>query len=387
MIHDCLHYISPALIEPTHMIASDLYIGLISGTSLDGVDCALVQFNDNQPSLLASHFSPSNTTLRQRTLQLCAGTAIDLRLYGEVDIELGRIFAAGVEELLSKANVDAAAVKAIGSHGQTVWHQPKGELPFTLQLADPNVITQLTGITTVADFRRRDMAAGGQGAPLASLLHRNCFSSTSEDRVVVNIGGMANITVLDKSGESLAFDTGPGNVLMDYWIGKNLDKNFDNNGDWARSGKTDQALLSLLLDEEYLSLPPPKSTGRELFNGHWLESKLQQCRPGVADADVQATLVNLTVATITAEIRKHIAPDQVYICGGGAHNTTMMTALQTALPDAEVASTAAAGLDPDWVEAIAFAWMAKQTLAGQRIETAAFTGATEPVILGGIYQA
>ncbi len=260
-------------------------------------------------------------------------------------------------------------------------------MPFTLQLADPNVITQLTGITTVADFRRRDIAAGGQGAPLASLLHRNCFSSTSEDRVVVNIGGMANITVLDKSGESLAFDTGPGNVLMDYWIGKNLDKNFDNNGDWARSGKTDQALLSLLLDEEYLSLPPPKSTGRELFNGHWLESKLQQCRPGVADADVQATLVNLTVATITAEIRKHIAPDQVYICGGGAHNTTMMTALQTALPDAEVASTAAAGLDPDWVEAIAFAWMAKQTLAGQRIETAAFTGATEPVILGGIYQA
>lgn len=387
MIHDCSHYISPALIEPTHMIASDLYIGLISGTSLDGVDCALVQFNDNQPSLLASHFSPSNTTLRQRTLQLCAGTDIDLRLYGEVDIELGRIFAAGVEELLSKANVDAAAVKAIGSHGQTVWHQPKGELPFTLQLADPNVITQLTGITTVADFRRRDIAAGGQGAPLASLLHRNCFSSTSEDRVVVNIGGMANITVLDKSGESLAFDTGPGNVLMDYWIGKNLDKNFDNNGDWARSGKTDQALLSLLLDEEYLSLPPPKSTGRELFNGHWLESKLQQCRPGVADADVQATLVNLTVATITAEIRKHIAPDQVYICGGGAHNTTMMTALQTALPDAEVASTAAAGLDPDWVEAIAFAWMAKQTLAGQRIETAAFTGATEPVILGGIYQA
>lgn len=387
MIHDCSHYISPALIEPTHMIASDLYIGLISGTSLDGVDCALVQFNDNQPSLLASHFSPSNTTLRQRTLQLCAGTDIDLRLYGEVDIELGRIFAAGVEELLSKAGVDAAAVKAIGSHGQTVWHQPKGELPFTLQLADPNVITQLTGITTVADFRRRDMAAGGQGAPLASLLHRNCFSSTSEDRVVVNIGGMANITVLDKSGESLAFDTGPGNVLMDYWIGKNLDKNFDNNGDWARSGKTDQALLSLLLDEEYLSLPPPKSTGRELFNGHWLESKLQQCRPGVADADVQATLVNLTVATITAEIRKHIAPDQVYICGGGAHNTTMMTALQTALPDAEVASTAAAGLDPDWVEAIAFAWMAKQTLAGQRIETAAFTGATEPVILGGIYQA
>ena len=369
------------------MIDSDLYIGLISGTSVDGVDCVLVQFSDNQPSLLASYFSPSSTALRQRTLTLCAGTDIDLRLYGEVDIELGRVFAAGVEELLSKAGVDAAAVKAIGSHGQTVWHQPRGEFPFTLQLADPNVISQFTGITTVADFRRRDMAAGGQGAPLASLLHRNCFSSVSEDRVVVNIGGIANITVLGKSGKCLAFDTGPGNVLMDYWIGKNLDKNFDSNGDWARSGETDRALLSLLLDEEYLSLPPPKSTGRELFNGPWLESKLQQCQPDVAAADVQATLVDLTVATITAEIRKHIEPDKVYICGGGAHNTSLMTTLQLALPDAEVATTAAAGLDPDWVEAIAFAWMAKQTLAGQRVETTAFTGATEPIILGSIYQA
>ncbi len=369
------------------MIDSDLYIGLISGTSLDGVDCALVQFSDNQPSLLASHFSPSSTALRQRTLAMCAGTDIDLRLYGEVDIELGRFFAAGVEELLNKAGVDAGLVKAIGSHGQTVWHQPMGEFPFTLQLADPNVITQRTGITTVADFRRRDMAAGGQGAPLASLLHKNCFSSTGEDRVVVNIGGIANITVLNKSGKSLAFDTGPGNVLMDYWIGKSLDKNFDNNGDWARSGKTDGALLSLLLDEEYFSLPPPKSTGRELFNGHWLESKLQQCQHDVAAADVQASLVKFTVATIAAEIGKHIEPDQVYICGGGAHNTSLMTALQIALPDAEVATTAAAGLDPDWVEAIAFAWMAKQTLAAQPIETGAFTGATEPIILGGIYQA
>lgn len=369
------------------MIDSDLYIGLISGTSLDGVDCALVQFSGNKPSLLASHFSPSSAALRQRTLAMCAGTNIDLRLYGEVDIELGRFFAAGVDKLLDKAGVDATVVKAIGSHGQTVWHQPRGEFPFTLQLADPNVITQLTGITTVADFRRRDMAAGGQGAPLACLLHRNCFSSSSEDRVVVNIGGIANITVLRKNGKSLAFDTGPGNVLMDYWIGKNLDKNFDSNGDWARSGETDGALLSLLLDEEYLSLPPPKSTGRELFNGHWLESKLQRHRRGVAAADVQATLVNLTAATIAAEIGKHIEPDQVYICGGGAHNTSLMTALQLALPDAEVATTAVAGLDPDWVEAIAFAWMAEQTLAGQRIDTGAFTGATEPIILGGIYQA
>lgn len=369
------------------MKESDLYIGLISGTSLDGVDCVLVQFSDNQPALLASYFRPSSIDLRQRTLALCTGADIDLRLYGEVDIELGRIFAAAVKELLSQAGVDAAAVKAIGSHGQTVWHQPEGEFPFTLQLADPNVITQLTGITTVADFRRRDMAAGGQGAPLACLLHENCFRSAGEDRVVVNIGGIANITVLGKSGKSLAFDTGPGNVLMDYWIDKNLDKNFDTNGDWARSGKSDGALLSLLLDEEYLSLPPPKSTGRELFNGHWLESKLQRCQHGVAAADVQATLVDLTAATIAAEIGKHIEPDHVYVCGGGAHNTTLMTALQTALPDAEVTTTTAAGLDPDWVEAIAFAWMAKQTLAGKRIDTAAYTGATEPIILGGIYQA
>lgn len=369
------------------MIDSDLYIGLISGTSIDGVDCALVQFDDNRPILLASHFSPTSAELRKKTLQLCVGTDLDLRLYGQVDIELGRVFAAAVNALLKKAAVDSASVKAIGSHGQTVWHQPGGGCPFTLQLADPNIITQATGITTVADFRRRDMAAGGQGAPLASLLHKNCFASPTEDRVVVNIGGISNITVLEKSGKCVAFDTGPGNVLMDYWAGKNLEKNFDANGDWARTGDANAALLSLLLAQEYFSLPPPKSTGRELFNGHWLESKLRQCQNEVAAVDVQATLLDFTVATVVAEIRKIVLPDKIYICGGGVHNTTLITALQSAMPESVVATTAAVGLDPDWVEAIAFAWMAKQTMAGQPVDTRAFTGAAEAIILGGIYQA
>lgn len=369
------------------MTDSDLYIGLISGTSIDGVDCALVQFESDQPTLLASHFCPASDTLRQRVLQLCTGTNIDLQLYGQVDVELGRVFAAGVKQLLKQAAVDAASIKAIGSHGQTVWHQPSGEFPFSLQLADPNVIAHSTGITTVADFRRRDMAAGGQGAPLAPLLHRNCFSSSSEDRVVVNIGGISNITVLEKSGQCLAFDTGPGNVLMDYWIDKNLHKKFDSDGDWARTGVVNEALLAALLEEPYLTLASPKSTGRELFNGQWLELKLKQCQVDVAAVDVQATLLQFTVATIVTAIRKLVVANQISICGGGAHNLSLMQALQIAVPESEVTTTAVMGIDPDWVEAIAFAWMAKQTLAGHSIDASAFTGATAATILGGIFQA
>jgi len=369
------------------MTDSDLYIGLISGTSIDGVDCALVQFDSDQPTLLASHFCPASDALRQRVLQLCSEMNIDLRLYGQLDVELGRIFAAGVMQLLKQAGVSATSIKAIGSHGQTVWHQPTGEFPFTLQLADPNTIAHLTGITTVADFRRRDMAAGGQGAPLAPLLHRNCFASCHEDRVVVNIGGISNITVLEKNGQCVAFDTGPGNVLMDYWIDKNLNKKFDNNGDWARTGVANETLLATLLQEPYLSLAPPKSTGRELFNGHWLETRLKQCQHDVAAVDVQATLLKFTVETIVTDIRKLVVANQVSICGGGAHNLSLMQALQIALPESEVTTTAAMGIEPDWVEAIAFAWMAKQTLAGHSIDISAFTGATAATILGGIYQA
>ncbi|MEX0962969.1 MAG: anhydro-N-acetylmuramic acid kinase [Pseudohongiellaceae bacterium] len=369
------------------MANPDYYIGLISGTSVDGVDCALVQFDGNNPKLIATHSETIEPTLRQHILQLCSGENIDLILYGKTDVAIGQLFAKAVTTLLANENIERSAVCAIGSHGQTVFHYPEGATRFSLQIGDPNSIAQHSGITTVADFRRRDMAAGGEGAPLAPLLHRNCFQSSSTDRVVLNVGGIANITVLNKDGTCLAFDTGPANVLMDYWIGKHQQKNYDKNGDWAASGNLVQPLLKLLLDEPYFSKPAPKSTGRELFNGPWLEQKLNKLGQEVAIADVQATLLRFTVDSVVAEIRKTANPTEVYVCGGGAHNNAFMAALQARLRDCNVASTAKLGIDPDWVEAIAFAWMAKQTIQGRSIDTAPFTGARQASVLGGIYKA
>ncbi len=378
------------------MADSNYYVGLISGTSVDGVDCVLVKLDHNTSSAVEfvdSVFKSCPQQLREEILELCSGQNIELEKFGEIDIQIGKLFAEAVNELLTKTGIDASAIRAIGSHGQTVFHHPHGDSPFTLQIGDPNIIAQLTGISTVADFRRRDMAAGGQGAPLAPVLHRSCFSSSEENRVVINVGGISNITVLQKNGDSLAFDTGPANVLMDYWIGKHKGENFDANGDWAASGEADADLLETLLDEEYFLRPYPKSTGRELFNGPWLEAKLakfhrefnKESGKELSAEDVQATLLEFTVASIAQDIENILSPDAIFVCGGGAHNKTLMENLQYQFENCKVESTAAVGIDPDWVEAIAFAWMAQQTIEGKLIDTSAFTGATEPVILGGIY--
>jgi anhydro-N-acetylmuramic acid kinase len=369
------------------MANSDYYIGLISGTSVDGVDCTLVQFDGNIPKLVASHSEAIDPALREDILLLCEGKNIDLELLGKTDVAIGQLFAKAALALLANEDIYRSAISAIGSHGQTVFHYPEGDTRFSLQIGDPNSIAQLTGITTIADFRRRDMAAGGEGAPLAPLLHRNCFQSASTDRVVLNVGGIANITVLNKDGTCFAFDTGPANVLMDYWIAKNQNKNYDKNGDWAASGKVIPLLLKLLFDEPYFVKAAPKSTGRELFNGPWLEKKLQKLGQQVAHEDVQATLLRFTIDSIVDEIRKSAAPSEVYVCGGGAHNNAFMAGLQARLRDCNVLTTAKLGIDPDWVEAIAFAWMAKQTSEGRAIDTTPFTGATEATVLGGIYKA
>ena len=365
----------------------DYYIGLMSGTSVDGVDCVLVQFQGDQPKLIASHFEPIEPGLREDILQLCSGENNGLELYGNTDVAIGQLFAKAALTLLANEEIERTAIRAIGSHGQTVFHHPQGDTRFTLQIGDPNSIAQLCGITTIADFRRRDMAAGGQGAPLAPVLHRNCFQSATSDRVVLNVGGIANITVLNKDGTCLAFDTGPANVLMDYWIGKHQQRNYDKNGDWAASGNIIQPLLKLLLDEPYFSKAAPKSTGRELFNGLWLEEKLHKLGQELAITNVQATLLRFTIDSIVNEIRKTSQPAEVYVCGGGAHNNAFMNGLQARLSDCSILSTAKLGIDPDWVEAIAFAWMAKQTSEGRTIDTTPFTGAAQATVLGGIYNA
>lgn len=364
-----------------------LFVGLISGTSVDGVDCALVQFDSDKPRLIATHSHNIPSALRESILELCSGETNGLVQLGTVHIELGKLFAEAVTELLNQSGHSASDIVAIGSHGQTVWHEPEAQHPFTLQLADPNTIAQLTGITTIADMRGRDMAAGGQGAPLAPLLHRQVFRSNEVNRAVINIGGFGNITSLPTSGSNLAFDTGPGNVLMDYWIEKNLQQTFDKEGSWAASGKCNTELLDVLLEEEYFHKQPPKSTGRELFNGKWLEAKLLSFGKEIAPEDVQATLLQLTATTITNDLARCTEVQEIYVCGGGAHNKSLMSALNELAKGATVQSTAELGIDPDWVEAIAFAWMAYQTVQGNTIETGEFTGANKPVILGGIYQA
>lgn len=369
------------------MSENEFYIGLISGTSVDGVDSVLVDFQQDTPELIACHSHPIGNALRKRILDLCLGQDIQLSDLGHTHIELGKVFADAVKAVLNKAGVAASAVTAIGSHGQTVWHEPDAEHPFTLQLADANTIAQRTGITTVADMRSRDISAGGQGAPLAPLLHQRIFASSSENRAIINIGGISNITCLRPGSRAIAFDAGPGNVLMDYWIDKHKQKKYDEEGAWASGGTVQDELLQLCRNEPYFFRALPKSTGRELFNGCWLESKLAHCQGEIAPQDVQATLLQLTVDAIDAALGSHCQARTLFICGGGAHNRALMDGLAQALPHCTVASTLELGVDPDWVEAIAFAWIARETCAGRAIDTAGFTGASEPVILGGIYRA
>lgn len=365
---------------------STLYIGLISGTSVDGVDCVLVDFNENTAKIVSTHFQPSPEKLRNDVLKVCKGEPLNPEQLGILDIKIGHFFAAAVNELLVISKTNAKDIAAIGSHGQTVWHKPNGDHPFSMQLGDPNSIAYLSKIKTVADFRRMDVAAGGQGAPLAPLLHQDVFYSAQSDRAVVNIGGISNITCLPASGGNLAFDTGPGNVLMDYWIGKHQQKRYDENGDWAATGQIVPELLARFLEEPYLKLPHPKSTGRELFNGDWLEMQLSDFDK-VSAADVQATLLEFTATTIAADINAAMKPSALYVCGGGAHNAVLMAAIAKKLPNCQVDSTAALGIDPDWVEAVAFAWMARMRILGRAINTSAFTGAARPVTLGGVYLA
>lgn len=366
----------------------EYFIGLLSGTSIDGIDCVLVDFSQTPPILVSSHTEPLSTTLRDNILTLCADRAISLTLLGETDIALGRNFAHGAISLLQKCNLVAADIVAIGSHGQTVKHHPKGENQFTLQIGDPNTISELTGIATVADFRRKDMAAGGQGAPLTPLFHQSFFANDKCRNAVLNIGGIANVSLLRHNDQPLiGFDTGPGNVLMDSWINLIQGAAYDDNGGWAKSGKCNPQLLEAMMQEAFLALPAPKSTGRELFNLPWLENHLTQYQT-ISNVDVQATLLEFTAQTIANSVdwRKEKV-EEVIVCGGGAHNDALMERLAALLSPVAVKSSAEAGLSPDWVEGVAFAWMAKKTWLGEAIDCQSVTGARHPCILGAIYKA
>lgn len=367
-------------------MSTEYYLGLMSGTSADAVDLALVDFANNQVQLVATHSLPLASDIRQQIHHLGNPADNEIDRMGELDRQLGEIFADSINQLLSTTGISPNQILAIGSHGQTIRHRPPGTVkyPFTLQIGNPNTIAERTGITTVADFRRRDMAADGHGAPLVPAFHQAIFQSQNIDRAVVNIGGMANITWLPNSGKTLGFDTGPGNVLMDTWILKNLGKNYDANGDWAASGQVDKELLEDFLAHPFFAQIPPKSTGREAFNLAWLDDRLAQ--KTLSPADIQATLLALTAESIAKDI-KYLTTStcEVFVCGGGAYNLRLMAELAQRLPQATVASTAALGIAPEWIEAMAFAWLAYQTMNRKPGNLSAVTGAKREVILGGVY--
>ena len=362
-----------------------LYLGLMSGTSMDAIDASLVDFDVKPLRIVASGATRFDPRLKTRIAALLESPdRVALDELGQVDVALAQAFAGAATRLLETAGISPSAVTAIGSHGQTLRHRPDLATPFTWQIGDPNTLVEMTGITVVGDFRRRDVAAGGQGAPLLPVFHDHVFRSDEEDRVIVNVGGIANVTILSRDATVTGFDTGPGNRLLDAWIGQHQGLEYDEDGRWAGTGSCDATLLQQLLDEPYLALRPPKSTGRELFNLPWLGAKLGlfSRRP----EDVQATLLEFTAVTIAAAVRQYAPGAALYVCGGGARNQRLLNAIGARVAPSPVASTAVLGLDPDYVEAVAFAWFAERTLAGLTSSAGSVTGARGARILGGVYR-
>lgn len=371
------------------MNRAKLCVGLMSGTSLDGIDAAVLRCADNgETALLATLDYPLSQPLRSAVAALCQPGSNEIEQLGVVDRQLGSQFAAATLALLDKAGLAAEQIHAIGSHGVTLRHRPASAgntIPFTLQVGDPNTIAELTRITTVADFRRRDIAAGGEGAPLVPAFHAAVFGRSDETRAIVNIGGIANITLLHGSRILAGFDTGPGNTLLDFWASRHLGTPCDRGGAWGAEGKVEHELLEAMSSHPWLQRQGPRSTGKEMFSHGWLEQTLGQLPP-MAPADVQATLAELTAQCIASGLRQSGEQVQaVYVCGGGARNDDLMRRLYRRLAPATLQSTAVLGIAPEWVEAAAFAWLAWRTLEGLPGNVPQATGAAGERILGGIY--
>ena len=361
-----------------------LYIGVMSGTSLDGLDIALID-QDQRPHLLATLYRPMPEQLRSDLLALCTSGDDELARAAIAEQRWVELAAAAINELLQQQNLTAQQIRAIGSHGQTVRHEPARG--FTIQIGNPALLAELTGICVVADFRRRDVAAGGQGAPLVPAFHHDLFGNSQRQVAVLNVGGFSNLSLLSPGQEVLGFDSGPGNVLLDAWIQHCQGLAYDRDGAWGASGTVHPELLKRLLGDPYFATRGPKSTGRELFNLDWLLGHLQAL-PQLAGEDVQATLVELTARSVVSALRNAQAhTDVLLVCGGGAHNACLMKRLSEMLAGTEVSSTATEGVDPDWVEAMAFAWLAHCALEGIAGNRPSVTGAKGLRVLGAIYPA
>lgn len=363
------------------MISDDsLTVGVMSGTSLDGVDAVLADFSSGMPRVIASHYRPYPDDLREAFLALHEPGDNELHRGALLANAVTEQYAITVNTLLSACQ-RPAKVAAIGCHGQTIRHRP--EHAYTIQLVNGALLAERTGITTVTDFRSRDIAAGGQGAPLTPAFHAACFRSGPLSRVIVNIGGIANLTYLPREGPISGFDTGPGNLLMDAWVRRHRKQDFDREGRFAASGTVNATLLEEMSADAYIHRPPPKSTGRDHFNMAWLESF---AIASLAPQDVQATLADLSAASIATAVETYCADAQeVYVCGGGAHNTHLMNRISVRLQNRTLASTEVLGMNPDWVEALAFAWLARCTMKNISGNAPEVTGAKGSRVLGAIY--
>lgn len=372
--------------------SSQCFIGLMSGTSLDGVDGVLVDFADSQPRVLAAAFEDFPPALREALLALQASGPDEIHREALAANGLARCYANCVNALLAANGRAAGAIRAIGAHGQTIRHQPGRHdgIGYTRQTQHPAVLAELTGITVVADFRARDIAAGGQGAPLVPAFHQALFGGDAEARVVCNLGGFSNISILPAAGSDApvrGFDCGPANVLLDMWVQRHRGTPYDAGGAWARTGQIDRTLLARMLADPFFAQQPPKSTGRDLFNAAWLDAQLQ-AHADIAPADVQATLVALSAEAIARDIHAHAPHARSLIaCGGGARNAAVLDYLRTALPTLTVTTSDAFGIPPQQIEPLAFAWLARQCLAGLPCNEPAVTGARGPRVLGAIYPA
>ena len=365
-----------------------LYIGVMSGTSLDGIDVAIVDINPHDISLLAAETYPFDNHLRKDLLKLINAGRSHLQQLGQIDMALGYAYSTAINQLLDETHIAASDIEAIGCHGQTIYHAPEAAYPFSMQIGNAHVIAEETGINTVADFRQHDMILGGQGAPLVPAFHQALFQDSKRNRVIANIGGIGNITVLPvgNADKVTGFDTGPGNVLLDQWYQQHHNDLYDDNGQWARDGEVDQALLDLLLSDPFFLQPAPKSTGREYFNLNWLTQKLAELDKPIKAKAVQKTLLQMTANSMSDAIRHYAQhTDDVYVCGGGAHNEVLMQALRDALPGMTVQTTADLGLAPDWVEACAFAWLARQFMHHLPGNLPSVTGARKASLLGALY--
>jgi len=359
-------------------MSREKYIGIMSGTSLDGVDVVLCEIDSKSCNLIESLEYPFPAELKNRVLKIINSKSNSLEDIGEIDYLLAHLFAKAVLSLLASNDIDHSNIKAIGLHGQTLWHQPYGRYPFSMQLGDPNIVAVETNIAVVADFRRKDVALGGQGAPFAPAFHAFLFEELSNRVSIVNIGGMANITVL--CNNLIGYDTGCGNVLLDMWISKHKNISYDKDGKWAKEGEVKYALLDLMMEDNYFSLPYPKSTGREYFNQLWLDEIQKRIKKDFKPEDIQRTLLELTALSISNEVLK-FNKDILLLCGGGAKNGFLVERLKILMPNIEIAIVE----NSDMIEAMTFAWLAYKRINKEEVNLKNVTGARENSILGGIY--